>query len=202
MSEYIFVTNIFEYSNIRIYSSHSGSILSTKPNPSNVKLTRVQIFQRNLILQMSNWLEFKSFTETDLSLARYPGVPPLHVDAHTHSNLMVFWINLLHVVYSEEKVHNLRPDDRCYICLEICPTFELGQKWFWHSCLWDKSPRCTHQLSREQHVQLIKSGGISWWTFWKPFFSSLEKPKARVVGFYYQIPVNWEAHFGQRIRII
>ena len=24
MSEYIFVTNIFEYSNIRIYSSHSG----------------------------------------------------------------------------------------------------------------------------------------------------------------------------------
>ena len=25
MSEYIFVTNIFEYSNIRIYSSHSGS---------------------------------------------------------------------------------------------------------------------------------------------------------------------------------
>ena len=24
MSEYIFVTNLFEYSNIRIYSSHSG----------------------------------------------------------------------------------------------------------------------------------------------------------------------------------
>ena len=28
MSEYIFVTNIFEYSNIRIYSSHSGGITS------------------------------------------------------------------------------------------------------------------------------------------------------------------------------
>ena len=29
MSKYIFVTNIFEYSNIRIYSSHSGPVLSS-----------------------------------------------------------------------------------------------------------------------------------------------------------------------------
>ena len=62
------------------------------------------------ILQISNLL--KSFTETNLGLTRYPGVTPLHGDDHAQSYLLVFRINLLHVVYSEEKVHNLRPVDK------------------------------------------------------------------------------------------
>ena len=35
MSEYIFVTNIFEYSNIRIYSSHSGTHRMSNLHPNN-----------------------------------------------------------------------------------------------------------------------------------------------------------------------
>ena len=43
MSEYIFVTNIFEYSNIRIYSSHSG--LNYKMHLSKLPNVFVQIAQ-------------------------------------------------------------------------------------------------------------------------------------------------------------
>lgn len=75
------------------------------------------------ILPISRWLELKHFTETNLSLTRYPRVTPLHVDAHAQSYLVVFWINLLHVCYSEEKVHNLRPDGKFHIWVMIFFTF-------------------------------------------------------------------------------
>ena len=58
MSEYIFVTNIFEYSNIRIYSSHSA--LDT-PNLAKINLFALITFRGSSSKKKTLYLLFKRF---------------------------------------------------------------------------------------------------------------------------------------------
>ena len=125
MSEYIFVTNIFEYSNIRIYSSHSGP--NSHSHNNTAAPTTIIMTERSNVPRRPNWNSPKQGKRTEFTA--YPVLDQLHlhrVRIGVYSTVFnikwgphIIWVSILRVKESAKTVPGFMAYNNCVAGLRV-----------------------------------------------------------------------------------